>query len=216
MSLSPVSEWFDQLVRERRSIRAYRPEAPPADHIQAMLGCAVWAPSASNSRPFRFLELASPAIRRHLEQAMIAGRDRLLAGTAETKAMKALRNRIRVYWRYAEFMFQAPVLLAAGTVRSHTAFAEHLTAAGLREEGPQPETDRNLSLGMALMGLMLKAQTLGLGTCILTAPLIFMEPPQALPGQPDFQIKCFVTAGFPIEIPRPPAAPAMETFYRTI
>ena len=50
-------------------------------------------------------------------------------------------------------------------------------------------------MGLALKGLLLKAQALGVGSCILTAPLVFIGGVDQLLNLHNVQIKCFVTLG---------------------
>ena len=43
---------YTDVIRERRSIRKYKPEADvPQEHIQMILEAAMMAPSACNTRP---------------------------------------------------------------------------------------------------------------------------------------------------------------------
>ena len=64
-------------MRERRSIRRYRPEPLPAGTIERLLDAARFAPSAHNRQPWRFAVLRSGEKER-LAAAMGGGRaDRL-------------------------------------------------------------------------------------------------------------------------------------------
>jgi nitroreductase len=47
----------------------------------------------------------------------------------------------------------------------------------------------------------LKGEELGLGSCILTAPLLFIQEPERILGLKGIEIKCFVTTGYPDEEP---------------
>ena len=109
--MGPSTELVDQLVFQRRSIRRYKSDALPDDWIQAMLACAHQAPSPSNSQPVRYVSIQTQSCRDNLQQAMMAGHDRLLAAHRAAGAPARLRNWINAYRRYAEFMFTAPVLL---------------------------------------------------------------------------------------------------------
>ena len=42
-------------ILDRRSIRAYKPEAIPADVVETLLTAAVHAPTARNSQPWQFI-----------------------------------------------------------------------------------------------------------------------------------------------------------------
>ena len=164
---------FEALIRHRRSIRAYRPEAPPEEDLEAMLLCATQTPSPSNTQPVHFMRLRSPGARERLRLAMMQGYHDLLQSVAAQGQAKRLRNWIKSYWRFSEFMFQAPVLLAAGTIHPVPGFTEELRRVNLLSGYCHQERDAVLSLGLALMAVMLKAEELGLGSCILTAPLVF-------------------------------------------
>jgi len=191
---------FDQLVRRRRSIRKYRPDMPPEAWIEEMIECAAMAPSPSNSQPVRFVRIVSAPIRSALQQAMAGGLQRLLTAWEERGLSKRLKTRIQVYGRFADFMFEAPALFAVG-VAPHAGFAGSLVEAGLIEKDDRSAADMDISTGLSLKGFILKAQSLGLGTCILTAPLVFMPDAGKILGLEEIQLRCFVSAGFPGEIP---------------
>ncbi len=57
-------------VRERRSIRHFRPELIPEPVIRDLLNDTVWAPSPHNSQPWRFTVLLSASARTSLADAM--------------------------------------------------------------------------------------------------------------------------------------------------
>ena len=44
-----------EAIRQRRSIRSFRPDPIPEEHISEMLEAARLAPSGGNSQPWRFL-----------------------------------------------------------------------------------------------------------------------------------------------------------------
>ena len=47
-------------IKNRRSIRQYKPDPAPDDIISQLLDCARLAPSASNRQPWRFVVLKGP------------------------------------------------------------------------------------------------------------------------------------------------------------
>ncbi len=52
-----------------------------------------------------------------------------------------------------------------------------------------------------MKGFILKGEELGLGSCILTGPIVFIPNVEEILGITDVRIKCFITAGFPDEKP---------------
>jgi nitroreductase len=193
---------LDELIRQRRSIRKYLPDMPPDAWIEEMIACAAMAPSPSNSQPVRFVRIVSPEMRSALEQAIAGGRERLLAAWEEKGLSKRLKNRINAYARFSDFMFEAPALFAVGAA-SHNGLARSLAEAGIIERDDRSAADLNISIGLALKGFMLKARSLGLGTCILTAPLVFVPDAGKILGLGGMKVQCFVAAGFAAEAPPP-------------
>lgn len=203
----------ETLIRARRSIRKYKPDMPPPEWIEAIVACASMAPSPSNSQPVRFVRIRSPQLREALRAGMVQRRDELLHRLSETGAPKRLRNLINVYFRYSEFLFHAPVILAVGTDAGTESFSRKLVDAKILQADTRGETDLDITVGLALEGLMLKSVSLGLATCILTAPLVFLEDMEKTIGLENIRIKCFITVGFPDETPSPPERkPISEIF----
>ena len=192
----------DRLIFQRRSIRRYKSKALPEEWVRGMLACAHQAPSPSNSQPVRFVRIRSQQCREKLHRALEAGHDHLLVQHRSAGAPARLRNWINAYRRYSEFMFTAPVLLAVGLDTQVEGFSLKLRQAGLKLPEGHPNSERDITLGMALKGLVLKAQSLGVGSCILTAPLLFIQGIEDLLGLAHMTVKCFVTLGLADETPK--------------
>ena len=199
--MQPFAHSLDEVIQRRRSIRKYTPEVPPAAWIEAMVACAARAPSPSNSQPVRFIRITSPRIREDLHQAMRERHKDLLRILDERGGSKKTKNLINSCLRYAEFMFDAPVIMAAGTTTNVAGFARKLAEASVFPGDGKAERDLDIALGLALKGFVLKGTALGLGTCILTAPLVFLSNLEKRIGVDDLRIKCFVTVGFAAEKP---------------
>lgn len=60
---------FLELAEQRRSVRAYKPDAVPEDLLQQVLEAGRLAPSACNKQPWRFIVVRSEAGRRALGAA---------------------------------------------------------------------------------------------------------------------------------------------------
>jgi nitroreductase len=192
---------LDKLIEGRRSIRKYKPESPPQECVRKMILAAMRAPSPSNSQPVRFIRILSPELKDRLLQAMRTGEERLLEAVKNSSSSKRLRNWVNTYSRFSEFMFAAPVLFAVGTAVTFLNLAERLFRAGAMEQGHKKHRDIDIAVGLALKGYLLKGEEFGLGSCILTAPLIFIQEPEDILGLKGLEIKCFVTTGYPNEEP---------------
>jgi nitroreductase len=198
------AHWVEELVYQRRSIRRYRRDAVPEAWIQAMLSCALQAPSPANSQPVRFIRIQSRDCRDKLRQALESGHRRLLADHRAAAAPARLRNWINAYHRHCAFMDTAPVLLAVGIDTAVKGFARRLKQAGLMASDHLSQSGMEISVGLALQGLLLMAQALGVGSCILTAPLVFIPDVEMVLGVEGLAVKCFVTLGLADEAPTAP------------
>ena len=174
------------------------------------------APSPSNSQPVLFIRILSPELKDLLLQAMHEGEERLLATVKNSSSSKRLRNWINAYSRYSEFMFDAPVLFAVGTTMTFLNLGERLFRAGAMEQGHMKHRDIDIAVGLALKGYLLKGEELGLGSCILTAPLIFIQEPEGILGLKGMEIKCFVTTGYADEEPAYIKRKEFTEIYRAI
>ncbi len=205
------SRMLDNLIFQRRSIRKYKPDPLPEAWVKAMLQCAHQAPSPSNSQPVVFVHIDSRHHKENLQQALAEGHERLITRHKANNGPARLRNWINAYRRYAEFMFTAPVLLAVGVRHGIQGFASRLAAGGLLEDDGRRQCDPDITVGLALKGLLLKAQALGVGSCILTAPLVFIAEVEPLLGLEKISIRAFVTLGLADEAPSPtPRRPLSE------
>ena len=192
---------LDKLINRRRSIRKYKPEFPPEEWVRKMILSAMRAPSPTNSQPVRFIRILTPELKDCLREAMHEGEECLLETVKNSTSPKRLRNWVIAYRRFSEFMFDAPVLLAVGTTMTFLNLAEKLFRAGAMEQGHKKHRDIDIAVGLALKGYILKGEELGLGSCILTAPLIFIQEPEGILGLKGIEVKCFVTTGYPDEEP---------------
>ncbi len=205
---------LDVLIEQRRSIRKYKADIPPEEWIEMMIHCAAQAPSPSNTQPIRFLKIGSEKIKEALYESMVSGREHFLKALDECCGPKRLKNWINSYYRFSEFMFNSPLLFAAGTVRSVTGFSRKLFDAGLLERYDRKDLD--ITLGLALKGFILKGEALGLGSCILTAPLVFVSDVEKILGTEDLDIRCLITVGFPDEVPDPIERKSVREVYKEV
>lgn len=60
---------FLNTIRERRSVRHFRPDPVANDLIEQLLEAACWAPSAGNLQPWEFFVVTNPSIRADLASA---------------------------------------------------------------------------------------------------------------------------------------------------
>jgi nitroreductase len=191
-----------ELIRSRRSIRRFSDRAVGREDIARLLEAARWAPSNHNRQPWRFLVIEDKPLINRLAEAVRQGLSVKLKSLPEAAAAYADE-----FTHYATFFSNAPMLLVVLHKQPVSVSAPLL--AGLKN--PDLISGEPLSVAMAVQNLLLAAQALGLGTCVLTGPLLVQA---ALAGALDLpaghDLTCLVALGHPAESPAPPRRKTIE------
>ena len=159
-------ERFLALAESRRSVRRFTARTVSREAILRVLAAARWAPSNHNRQPWRFLVLQDRNQVKKLSE---------LVKTEITQKLKSLPQVAAGYSaefaHHATFFSDAPVLIAV-LHKKPLSFS-----AGLLKGVDHPDlvSGEPLSVAMAVQNLLLAAHTLGLGTCVMTAPLLAVD-----------------------------------------
>ncbi len=202
---------LSDLLKNRSSIRRYKDEKLSDDIVKSLVESSITAPSPSNSQPVRYFHLFGDDIKKDLRDDMDEGYLRLLKEAESVAKPKKARNLIRYYWRFSSFMFDSPNLFCVGTVGVSDSI-EKLKKSGI-EIHPKPTSDIDISVGLSLMSFIIKAESIGVSTCILTAPFLFINKWENRPEFDGITLKSFITCGYPDESPeKTPRKPFNEIF----
>ena len=180
---------FWQTIFGRRSIRRYRPDPIPREMLERVLTAAIWAPSAHNRQPWRFVIITRPEVKEALAEAMARPwrEDMLRDGIPpEEMAVRIQRSHDR--------LTQPPALiLGCLTMADMDAYPD--------PERQQPERTMAIqSLALALGNLMLAAHHEGLGSCWMCGPLFAPEEvSEALNLPSDWEPQALISLGWPDE-----------------
>lgn len=175
-------------IKQRTSVRRYRPDPIPRDIVERLLECAVRAPNHKLTQPWRFAVITGAAKERYAE---IRGRHRLKRfADPGSREAAAAAEKVR---REAK---EPPLHIVAMTVVS----ADEIT----REE------DYAATM-MAVANLMIAAEALGLGTYLKTGGVMQDSGLAELVGVAEnTRIVGLISLGYPAgqDAPRPrkPAA----------
>jgi coenzyme F420-0:L-glutamate ligase/coenzyme F420-1:gamma-L-glutamate ligase len=183
------NEHFLELLRSRRSIRRYQQKAVPQSLVDQLLTAAIWAPSAHNRQPWRFVVISGQEKKSQLAQAMGDKlKEDLTRDGVDSDVIK--KDVSRSYQRITA----APLLV--------------LVCTSLEDMDSYPDERRQRnewamaiqSTAMAGQNLLLAAHALGLGACWMCAPLFCPEVVQEVLELPvDWQPQGLVTLGYPAE-----------------
>jgi F420 biosynthesis protein FbiB-like protein len=175
-----------ELIRERRSIRAFEDRSVPRDLVADILREALWAPSPHNSQPWRFTALFASQDKEQLADAMA----RQLAAELATDGLEADAI-VRQTERSRRRISTAPVVILCSLVR------EGLVA--------YPDERRNVlefqmavqSVGAVVQTIFLLAHAHGLRSCWMAAPMYCPEIVRAtLALSADYRPQALVLVGY--------------------
>jgi nitroreductase len=175
-----------ELIKSRRSIRAYKKDAVPREILDRILEAGLWAASGKNLQNWKFFVLTGEKRNQYLsysQKSWLAVKD-----TLEKRLKPSL-------YRFTERFFftlgDAPVVIFA--------FAETYAV------GQKQSQVGNVYL--AVENIVLAAQSEGLGTCIMGSPLEIEDDVRGLLGiEKNSQLKlvCGLTVGYPAHFPPAP------------
>ena len=179
-----------EFIRERRSIRRYDSRPVAAELVDQLLGAAIWAPSAHNRQPWRFVIISEAATKHQLATAMGEQLRRDLAAD-DLPADFIERDAGRSYAR----LTAAPLLILLSlTLADMDAYPDERRAHNEALMAAQ-------SVAMAGQNILLAAHALGLGACWLCAPLFCPQTVRRTLDLPDdWQPQGLITVGYPAQI----------------
>ncbi len=164
---------FETLVRDRRSIRGYKPDPVPKEVIQEIIEIAKGAPSSMNTQPWFFHVITGEP----LERIRQGNTERMLAG-AEVQREIPVHGSYEGIHRQRQIEVAVQLFEAMGIARDDKERRQDWVMRGFRQfDAPvsivmtydkslEPATISHFDLGAVTYGLVLAAWTRGLGTVI--------------------------------------------------
>jgi nitroreductase len=158
---------FIELLKSRRSIRAYKPDPIPDEYIRKIIEAARWAPSGGNSQPWEFIVIKKKELKDRIADLFIKSLG--LLREAELTREKEMRIPALVGEMMGPGFKNAPVLiLLCGDPRVNEAFP----LVVFKKYGHEVFIS---NLASAFLCMQLAAKTLGLGSQWVSAAGNFME-----------------------------------------
>jgi len=184
---------LQNLIRSRRSVRRFLPDAVPKGLVLQILESATWAPSAHNRQPWRFVVLMTKESRvRFVETMSILFRQDLLADGIPEKEIELTVNRAR------QRVMNAPVavMLCLDTSLCDIYSDQRRQEAELLM-GVQ-------SVAMAGSTMLLAAHAAGLGGVWICAPLFAPGLAKSVLDLPqEWEPQGLILLGYPVNYPEP-------------
>lgn len=192
---------FLLFAKSRRSIRKYTDQKVDREKIGQLIEAASWAPSNHNRQGWKFIVFEDPQdihtiakqTREFMKQSL-EGAHKLVAGKAEEL----------IYYSGA---FDSAQVLILAMHKKSPALSKHVIDSATSKLA----SGEVLSTAMACQNLILAAKAMGLGTCIMTAPLLAGPVWKSLDNLPmGFEPTCLITVGYPDETPESPRRKKLE------
>jgi len=187
----PIKEHIPLLntIFERRSLRRYQDKAVPRTIIEQILTAGIWAPSAHNRQPWRFVVLQDTAKKEELALAMGQRLHHdLSADNVPQAVIDADVN--RSYDR----LTSAPVLILVCLT---------MVDMDTYTDGKRNEKEYQMavqSTAMAGQNILLAAHSFDLGACWMCAPLFCPDVVSATLALPlDWQAQGIIAMGYPAQ-----------------
>ena len=182
-------------LRSRRSVRFFKTEPVPNDIIHRILDTAIYAPSAHNLQPWRFVVLTNIATKSHFAES-IAGKfrqDMIADGIPECNIQERIAKTLQ---RVGE----APVIIV---------LCRESTKIKTQPDVARQQVEKHMgiqSVALAGLQLLLAAEAEGLGGTWICWPLFAPdETRHALCLPPEWEPQGMIFLGFPDETPEIPA-----------
>lgn len=173
-----------EIMRNRRSIRKFKPDPIPDDAVDKIIEAARWACSGANSQPWEFIVIKDPQTREKIT-------DVFLQTTRKTREID--KNFPFGTDEGVVRHYQAPVLIA---VCCDTRLKEAYPLTGWRDE------TLSVSMGAAIQHMHLAAAALGLGTAWGSVSEPSEKGLKDILGVPSFlKVKEIISLGYPDEQP---------------
>jgi nitroreductase len=182
-------------------VRAFSERLPNQDLLAKLIEAAQWAPSNHNRQGWKFLVFRDKVQIRELSEKV-----RQALGDSLASANRLLAAQGNELLHFATLFEKAPVVILAMHKKSPAVGKALIIASGSRYVGGEA-----ISTAMAVQNLLLAAHVLGLGACVMTAPLLASQVWESVRDLPaGFELTCLVAVGYPTEQPSPPRRKPIE------
>ena len=189
-----------ELVKKRRSIRKFKPQAISDEYVDKIIEAARWAPSGANSQPWEFIVVKKQDLRDKIIELIKEHSDHT------HKAELAREPELRFKWGAAGYVSAPVFIIVSGDPRTKDAYP--LTS--IQERGNSYFTS---SLASAFLYMTLAATTLGLGpqwVSAIASPYVQSLTKELLGVPKELEFYDMLALGYPDMEPRPRLVRAKE------
>ena len=172
-----------EAIRNRRSVRSYKPDPIPKEVLKKIIEAGNMAPTGVRRQPWRFVVVENPEFKRELRQATL-------------KFLEGPLNEIPKLWKFMRSRFEEPIYHSAPVI---------LFVIGTATRWKDTEAT---DCALVSQNIMLAACSLGIGSCMvglgrmgLTDDPEIVEALELKEGETLYQP---IVLGYPDQYPEPP------------
>lgn len=193
---------IDEIIRSRRSIRKFQPEAIPEHLITEIIQAATCAPSGCNSQCWKFVAVQDKTLLEQVVQATEKGIREFYRNAPDFESV--IERRIR----HITFFKQAPVVIFV--FMTHMDYYDPMVVEHYRQQGYSERQMLDalgypdvLSVGAAIQNMLLTIEARGLGACWMNDPIVAARDISEVLGQDETcQLLSVIPVGVPAYTPR--------------
>ncbi len=200
-------EELSGIIKTRRSIRQFNDKPVDLELVKSIINVASHAPSNHNRQGWRFFIVADKKVIRKMNDAVVDHLDGI-----DCKS-KVIGDALNSYRNNFTCFKHAPLVVVCCFVKPN-----RLTFRVIKtDEENNHFTGELISLSMAMQNILLASESLGLGTLVMTAPLVAAREIKAIlkiPGK--LSIGAFICMGHFEERPEPPPHLPLERIIQIV
>ncbi|MEI8204956.1 MAG: nitroreductase family protein [Bacteroidota bacterium] len=179
-----------EAILKRSSVRQYKDEEVPVEHLKELVRMALHAPSVNNYQPWRFIAIRNKALLQQMALEVTQQIDSLPA----ISSIASDNIKSQVEW-FSTFFENAPAVIAVLAQDYET-----ILEKGVKMDHEEVNRMRNYpdiqSIGACIENMLLTAVDLGYGACWLSAPMIAKASLEVLLDiAAPFRLMAFVAVG---------------------
>jgi nitroreductase len=188
-----------KLMKTRRSIRRYKEKHIPDELVEKLIEAGRWSPSGDNGQPWRFIIVRDPETKKILAKIAAEGSGRRFTAEYLTGRMQERFEGLKD----PDKKEKAFKKLTSGEVSSFLANAPVIIVVCAKLD----VWDVLIDAAMATQNMLLMAHSLGLGSCVVVAPVSDMRDDikvmKLLKIPHGYKVFAPVAIGYPDESPNP-------------
>ena len=176
-----------EAIKNRRSVRSYKPDSIPRDILNKIIEAGNMAPTGVNRRPWRFVVVEDPEFKRKLHQVAF----KFFEGP-----LKETTPDVYKLWKWMRSRFEEPIYHSASVI---------LFVIGTATKWKDTEAT---DCALASQNIMLAAYSLGIGSCMVGFGRVGLkddpEIVEALELKEGETLYQPIVLGYPDHYPEPP------------